>query len=104
MQFKIENIYNPSSTKPYLISASIQYANNTIKNLSANLTKINVTSDNFALNLYNYNVGASNLRTQFYLVFDNYLDANTILNITYDSMLVVISASANTSDYKVLTD
>ena len=95
--FVLTFIRNPSSTKPYTISLTVD--NGTASNsFSANLTRINISNNTFATLNYTTTVGSTSSNSEFYITPSYSLMQNSsFMRISYDSSIIALSPSGSSS-------
>ena len=96
IQLTVTNIYNPSSTKPYLITVTLRSANLPDQAVSNNLTVKDVKNSDIVVTNWNSTVAATS-SASFVVPVDFYFDTNIILRIVHTTSLINFTYSPSTA-------
>ena len=95
--FTLTNMRNPSSTKPYLITLTIDNGSTT-NVLTANLTRTIVSNYSFSTINYSSAAGATSSSAELYITPQySLLQNGSVMSITYNSIVISLSASGSSS-------
>ena len=97
----MNNMLNPSSTKPYSITFYLRNATST-QTVSTTLTISSPRTSSFTFDPLS-DITTSTSVSTLYFMFQNYISPTTILNITYDNRLVGLGLNS-ASSYSVIND
>ena len=97
----MNNMLNPSSTKPYSITFYLRNATFT-QTVSTTLTISSPRTSSFTFDPLS-DITTSTSVSTLYFMFQNYISPTTILNITYDNRLVGLGLNS-ASSYSVISD
>ena len=81
----IQNINNPSSTKPY--SMSVTFVGSSLETVSTSLTVSTVPNVEFSSVSHDKQVGSVSANVQWFFTLGSYFDSFTILRIEYDQTI-----------------